>query len=297
MCSHGTVLEGPVGSQAGGWRTLLNVIAISRRRLPLAVIALLLLIAGAAWLVFHSGATPLGLVEALPPGDGPVLYLDFASLRRTGILEQIAGSQAEEADYRSFVEATAFDYRRDLDAVAIAFLQQGNFFVVRGRFSFNRLAKYAQSAGGKCVKDVCSMVGSSRERQISFQMLDPQTLAMGVSASDLFAVTSIRTANRPARAVDGAAWLLVPRSSMRPRTGLPGAVNLNLAALGQATEAVLKLDVTGNGASLALDAECGDASTAASVAAEIKGGQFRVEGSHVRGRWPLPADWLKSLTG
>lgn len=243
-------------------------------------------------------ASSASLMEALPPGDGPVLYIDFAALRRSGVLDEIAGSPAiEEADYRNFVDATGFDYRRDLDGVAATFLAQGNFFVARGRFAFDRLARYAQVSGGRCIKDVCSLVGSSRERQISFQLLDSRTLAVGVSASDPFAVISVKRGNRQARAVDGVAWLLIPRSSLHPRPGLPGILNLNLAAMAPAIEATLRLGASKEGPALMLEADCEDEAAAVRIRQGLRGGDFQTVGKRVRGRWPLPVDWWKSLTG
>ncbi len=264
----------------------------------LAAASAVLLVAGAVWLWRGRAASTASLVEALPPGDGTVLYLDFAALRRSGILDQIAGSPAiEEADYRSFVDATGFDYRRDLDGVAAAFLPQGNFFIARGRFAFDRLSRYAQISGGRCIRDVCSLAGSSRERQISFQLLDSATLAVGVSASDPFAVTSVKLGSRHARAVDGIAWLLVPRSALHPRPGLPGMLNLNLAAMAPAIQATLSLGGSKAGPALTLEADCDDEAAAVRVRQGLRGGEFQTVGKQVRGHWPLPVDWWKSLTG
>lgn len=277
------------------FRTLLVVLRIFRSRAAAAAVPAGLLVAGAFWLVFRSSASGAGLLQALPPGDGPVLFVDFEILRKSGVLDEIAGSPAaEEADYRNFVEATGFDYRRDLDKAAVAFLPQGNFFVARGRFSFDRLARYAQVSGGRCIKDVCSLIGSSRERQISFQLLDRRTLAVGVSAVDPYSVTGVKFGNRSPRDLRGAAWLLLPRSWLRPRPGLPLALNQNLNALSPANEAALSL---GEGPSLGLEAFCDDDAGAARVKAGLRGGEFRAEGKRVRGHWNLPADWWKSLTG
>ncbi len=58
------------------------------------------------------------LVETLPRGGSAVVYLDFATLRSTGLLDALAGSKAaEESDYRKFVQDSGFDYRSDMEAV------------------------------------------------------------------------------------------------------------------------------------------------------------------------------------
>jgi len=52
----------------------------------------------------------------LPSGNAAVLSIDFAALRRGGIFEMLSGPAVEEEpEYKTFVEKTAFDYRRDLD--------------------------------------------------------------------------------------------------------------------------------------------------------------------------------------
>ena len=53
----------------------------------------------------------------LPADRATLVYIDTDALRKSGLLDLLAGSKAaEEADYRKFVEQTGFDYRTDLDA-------------------------------------------------------------------------------------------------------------------------------------------------------------------------------------
>ena len=63
-----------------------------------------------------------------------MVYIDTGLLRQSGLLELVAGSKAvEEPDYRKFVDQTGFDYRRDLDAVAAAFVDNHVQFLKWGR--------------------------------------------------------------------------------------------------------------------------------------------------------------------
>src|SRR5690349_18360168 len=62
----------------------------------------------------------------LPSDNAAVLSIDFAALRRGGIFEMLSGPVVEEEpEYKTFVEKTAFDYRRDLDRAFISFHSSG----------------------------------------------------------------------------------------------------------------------------------------------------------------------------
>jgi len=50
-------------------------------------------------------------------------------------VEALSGAKAtEEPDYRKFVQDTGFDYRLDLESVAVAFVEGNMYAVVRGVF-------------------------------------------------------------------------------------------------------------------------------------------------------------------
>jgi len=56
------------------------------------------------------------LLTRFPVEDAIVLNIDFASVRRAGLL---TGSKAPlEPEYKQFLDGTGFDYHRDLDTVA-----------------------------------------------------------------------------------------------------------------------------------------------------------------------------------
>ena len=90
------------------------------------------------------------LVALLPSEKATVVYIDTGLLRQSGLLDLVAGSKAiEEPDYRKFVDQTGFDYRRDLDAVAAAFVDNHVYITLRGRFQWKQLNGYATIYAGK----------------------------------------------------------------------------------------------------------------------------------------------------
>src|SRR5689334_14225375 len=100
----------------------------------------------------------------------------------------IAGSKAaEDLEYKQFVDATQFDYRRDLDAVAASFKDGQVFFALRGRFHWKNLQNYAASQGGACRGSFCSVQSSVSPRKISFYPLRGDLMAMATSPDDFAA--------------------------------------------------------------------------------------------------------------
>jgi hypothetical protein len=119
-------------------------------------------VAVARWWRVSSAYDAARLVSALPTERATVVYLDTGELRRTGMLELLAGSKTvEESDYRKFVDETGFDYRSDLDAVAASFAENRVYATWRGRFRWKQLTEYAESQGGECHYSVCTMPGST----------------------------------------------------------------------------------------------------------------------------------------
>src|SRR5258707_14712038 len=92
----------------------------------------LLILAGAgasAWLYLHSHGHDAqsareNLLSHLPADSSSVVYLDFQELRASAFLSQIlawAPRPQTEEEYAKFVQATGFDYERDLDRVGVSF--------------------------------------------------------------------------------------------------------------------------------------------------------------------------------
>ena len=155
--------------------------------LPLLVIVSVCL--GLVWLVTYVRArrfdSPDRLLARLPSQEAVLLFVDFGALRQAGTLDLLNQSRAsQEQEYQSFVTATSFDYLRDLDMGMASFQPTGVSFVARGRFDWPRLSAYAVAQGGRCQNAVCRMQGSTPDRQISFQPLRQDTMALAVSKDD-----------------------------------------------------------------------------------------------------------------
>src|SRR5690349_8524658 len=76
--------------------------------------------------------TPAEMVAWLPHTGATLAYMDVAAMRKAGLLDAFAGAKTvQDPEYRSFIQGTGFDYRRDLDAFAGAFTGSSGFFVVR----------------------------------------------------------------------------------------------------------------------------------------------------------------------
>src|ERR1700737_311220 len=125
-----------------------------RKKIGLWQIALVvaIAIAIAVYLYFSRGPrTPAELASYLPDKNATLLYVDVDAMRRSGILNMIAGSKvAEDLEYKTFVDQTGLDYRHDLDAIAATFSGDQIFFVLRGHFDWKKLHGYAQHQGGTC---------------------------------------------------------------------------------------------------------------------------------------------------
>jgi hypothetical protein len=264
------------------------------------------------------------MLACLPPGDGPVLYVDVSLLRKTGVLEQLAGKPGgEEADYRKFVDASGFDYRRDLDTALVQWRSGTALFVLKGRFDEERLAAYARANGGLCAKDFCSLPGSAPQRRISFQPLGRRVMALS-AGSDAMGAAAIREhASQPAFVPPSAPlWIYLPASSFHAQPDLPPGLSAFLEALDGSQRAILTVEMNTSGFALALNAPCassdqartiaerltratatlkdliarsGQAPDAASPAAVLSSGTFRADQTVVHGNWPLSRAFFEGL--
>jgi hypothetical protein len=264
------------------------------------------------------------MLACLPPGEGPVLYVDVGLLRKTGILEQLAGKPGgEEADYRQFVEASGFDYRRDLDAVLVERRRGTALFVLKGRFDQERMETYVRTNGGLCARSFCSLPGSVPERRISFQPLGRRVMALSAGTDSMGAAAIHEHASQPGfDPPSGPVWISVPASSFHPEPDSPPWLNVLFEALQGAQRAVFTLEVHADGFALVLNAPCGSSAKAKEVAdrltnttaglkdliarsgsapepsspaAALSAGTFRAEQATVRGNWPLSRAFFEGL--
>src|ERR1700722_12782092 len=94
-----------------------------RRRLPL-IFGVLLVIAAVALAVFLRKHAPPEPARLLPTADG-FFYVNLQWIRRADIAGKLP-EVAHDPEYEQFIQATGFQFERDLDQAAFAIHQPGN---------------------------------------------------------------------------------------------------------------------------------------------------------------------------
>lgn len=264
------------------------------------------------------------LLAALPADRATLLYIDTELLRKDGVLDLLAGSKAvEEADYRKFVEQTGFDYRTDLDAVAASFVNGSVYFTLRGRFRWKQLTNYAEAQGGECHYTVCTMPGSSLERNISFYPLKSDVLALAASAQQraVLDINPMRSKNSPASPPDPV-WMSFPPSAFGSLEALPAGVRSFLSPLAKARTVIFAAGAKGDRLELRLEVTCDSAAAAVELARQLSGttdllkrmiqrdhmtpnprdlsgvlvaGTFQQRQDRVIGSWPIERGFVETL--
>jgi hypothetical protein len=306
-------------------------VKLSRR--AWAVIVALMLCGSAAWLAFwqrarFAAASPAAMLQRLPARDAIILFLDFDTLRRGGLLKFLAPSKTpEEPEYQAFMLDTGFDYRRDLDLAAVSFGRDGEFFVIKGRFDWTKLTHYATAQGGTCAKGLCRMPGSTPERRISFFLLQSNLMALAVS-TDGFAAAQLEDSRsqavQPLDRPRDPVWLSIPAETLKTADQLPAGTRLFTTALASADKILLSLGPQQQQFEARLAVTCRSSADAIVLAGQLQhatsllretmarenqkpnltdlsgvltAGVFEQAGRRVVGRWPLPPVFLESLAG
>jgi hypothetical protein len=277
---------------------------------------------------------PATLLQCLPQDRSAHLYLDVDALRASGLLDLVAGSKAsEEADYRHFVDATGFDYRVDLDAVAAAFSGGNAYFAVRGHLEWDRLSAYALAQGGRCRNAICVMPATQPHRFISFYLLKPDVLALAASSdeSGIYMVAPAKWTQPPQVPV-AALWISTPAFVYANPSALPEGTHAFLSPLAQAQNTTFSLGPATPGRValpginqsyvLRMEAKCASPKDAAQLghqldaatdllrkmlsrdkqtpspsdlAAVLAGGHFDVQQERVDATWPIDGRFVRSL--
>lgn len=274
----------------------------------------------------RGGSNPADLVAYLPVDNATIVYIDAEAIRRSGILNMIAGSKAaEELEYQQFVDQTMFDYRSDLDAVAAAFKDGQVYLVARGNFHWKNLMDYAIRQGGSCHNSFCIAPSSRPSRHVSFYPLKPNLMALAISADDLAAYTIVRKPGKLALVPPNQPlWMLVPAVALKNADALPAGTKPYAAALQNAEQILFTVGPDSGHLQVALQVTCHDVPTAAKLLvdfqdatntlqnfvahehqqpnpAELSGvlvaGKFHRDDRRVYGEWPIPRALVDSLTG
>ena len=281
---------------------------------------------GVYWLRVRGGTKPTELVSFLPTSDAVVVYIDVDAIRRSGVLNMVAGSKAaEELEYEQFVGQTLFDYRQDLDAVAASFKEGQVFLVARGRFHWKNLMDYAVHQGGTCHNGFCTVDSSRPHRRVSFYALKPDLMAMGVSQDDSAAYQVNRNSgNLNLVAPNQPVWIVVPAVALKNTESLPAGTRAYASALRNAEEIVFSIGPQQDHLELSLKVTAKDDVSASALLVDLEnttntlrkmmarehlkpnpadlsgvltGGTFRREDRRVLGAWPIPRAFVDSLAG
>lgn len=269
------------------------------------------------------------LMQSLPPDRSVHAYLNVGALRETGILDLIAGSPAiEDDDYKKFVSETGFNYRTDLDAVAIAFRDGDRYFAAQGRFDWNKLADYARKHEGKCESNMCSLPGSEPNRTVSYYLLRADVLAVatttnGPTAHDMIGMGTWADAPTIPRV---ALWVSAPPYAFTDVNSMPSGTRYFLSPMASARSTIFTLGPGGGPESSAYELKVTvtadteqDATELARTLTErtdqllkmlrldnisaqkddlsgvLVGGKFEAKDKIVTGSWPIASEFLKSL--
>ncbi len=132
------------------------------------------------WKPNDSLAVRANMLSLMPADAGAVVYVDLGQLRSSPFLAELfrlAPQPAPDSDYAQFLEATGFNYERDLDRLALAVNRQSNdstaFAVAEGRFDRKKIEAYGarygslKTADGKTLFAV-PVNGSSRKAFFTF---------------------------------------------------------------------------------------------------------------------------------
>ena len=132
------------------------------------------------WNSNDSLAVRAEMLSRMPEDASAVVYLDLAQLRFSPFLAQLfrwAPQPTPDSDYAQFLQATGFNYERDLDRLALAINRQSQnstaFAIADGRFDRKKIEAYGgrygllKTADGKTLYAV-PMSGSSRKAFFTF---------------------------------------------------------------------------------------------------------------------------------
>ncbi len=298
---------------------------VSASRKAWILVAAVAALAAAAFVFWRLGpwraADARAMLAELPPGDGMTVFADLRALRQSGILQRLAGEAGAESDeYRGFVAATGFEYRKDLDAFVLRSEGGRRWIVAEARLDYGNLRRYFLAHGGRCVSGLCSMQGSTPERQISWVRLKSGRLGMAVNLDPLAAAAFGEKAEAPPWPMpDAPLWLYLPGRFLDAPVGGPAWLTLAMEGMRGARWLLWSARPEANGLDLRLEIQCADAEKAGEMAGRWGGvleslrdaarqqgdqvslpailaeGTFQATGERAEGRWRIEWGRLEKL--
>ncbi len=135
---------------------------------------------GAAWWWTQWRVDAGEMLARLPQEPAVSVVLDVETLRQSGVWDAFTGSSGEEEpDYRAFAEAIQFDYRQDVDLLAMAWNGGTLHVLAAGRFSWSAIENYAKAQGGSCGESVCRFT-FRENRQLTLRSIQPKLVGVSV---------------------------------------------------------------------------------------------------------------------
>jgi hypothetical protein len=270
--------------------------------------------------------TAVEMAAYMPRGEATFLYADAALIRRSGLLEKLAGSTVvEDADYKKFIAETGFDYRRDLERIFGRSEGDTQLVLVEGRFDWQKLEGYALKQGGRCEQRFCNVKSSTPGRIVSFYPIRKNLMALAFSnAENAAREISYQPQKAALQVPSEPVWISIPGQSMRSSANLPAGTRLFVKALEAAQKVTFTLGPQQQNLELAMNVICNREEDAAVLKAQLEGltttlqkfiarerqspnpadlsgiltaGVFDRAGRHVLGRWPIRREFLDSLSG
>lgn len=161
-----------------------------------ALILLAVFFAYRHWRPNDSLGTRAAMLSLMPEDADAVVYVDLAQLRTSPFLAalfQLAPHPAPDSDYAQFLQATGFNYERDLDRLALAINHQSKnsraMAVVEGRFDRKKIEAYGsryaslKTADGKTL---FAVPASDSSRKTFFTFLRDDRMAWANDSSYFF---------------------------------------------------------------------------------------------------------------
>ncbi len=296
------------------------------KKTALALLLLVACIGGFYWWRASRTLSNQQLIQSLPQARATHIFIDVDSLRRSGLLDLIAGAKsAEDPDYKAFIAQTGLDYRTDLDAVAAAFSEGNTYLALRGRFTWAKLAAYAQTHGGKCATSIaCSMPATRSGYFISFTPLRAKVLAMAVSSDEHgVGMIGLQDWRKPPRLPAEPVWISVPSFALAD-ANLGSGTHAFLEPLSQAQEVTFSVGSAPKDFQIRLEAVCATPEIAElltrrlsastdllrkmlerekmtpnpnDLSGVLTSGTFSQQRDQVTGAWPIGRGFIESLAG
>jgi hypothetical protein len=129
------------------------------KRAIIAIAISIALVAAIAFIVYQRSSDSAAtfrqrMLAAMPAAASTIVFADFAELRSSPFAAQLyswAPQRQIDLEYAQFLRDTGFDYERDLDRIAIAFVKRQQdtslFAIADGRFDRKKLVVYASQFG------------------------------------------------------------------------------------------------------------------------------------------------------